>query len=86
MEQIISLQKGWKVLQDVHDIGEKTGLYRQYENSTDIGTQISEWEPLEELKHLQLLYANQPYFGRELRYFNQAPWWYCLEFDISGED
>ena len=86
MEQIISLQKGWKVLQDVHDIGEKTGLYRQYESSTDIGTQISEWEPLEELKHLQLLYANQPYFGRELRYFNQAPWWYCLEFDIPGED
>ena len=35
MEQIISLQKGWKVLQDVHDIGEKTGLYRQYESSTD---------------------------------------------------
>ena len=26
------------------------------------------------------LFAPQPYFGRELRYFNQAPWWYKLEF------
>ena len=34
---------------------------------------MSEWEELEELKHLQLIYARQPYFGRELRYFNQAP-------------
>jgi beta-mannosidase len=32
------------------------------------------------LAHLQLLFAPQPYFGRELRYFNQAPWWYRLEF------
>ena len=32
------------------------------------------------MAHLQLLFAPQPYFGRELRYFNQAPWWYRLEF------
>ena len=41
MEKTISLQKGWKVLQDVHDIGEKTGLYREYENCTATGSQIS---------------------------------------------
>jgi hypothetical protein len=32
------------------------------------------------LTHLQLLLARQPYFGRQLRYFNYAPWWYRLDF------
>ena len=49
-----------------------------------MGPQISEWEKLSELKHLQLLLAEQPYFGRELRYFNQAPWWYRYEFDLPN--
>ena len=67
METRIELKQGWKILQDVHDTGEKTGLYAAREADTSVGSQVSEWEELEELKHLQLIYARQPYFGRELR-------------------
>lgn len=86
METVINLNQGWKILQDVHDTGEKLKLYEEKESFTFGGAQISEWEPLEELKHLQLLYAQQPYFGRELRYFNQAPWWYRIEFDVPEKE
>jgi beta-mannosidase len=37
------------------------------------------------LVHLQLLLAPQPYFGRALRYFNESPWWYRLEFATPEE-
>ncbi len=47
---------------------------------------MSEWEEIPELKHLQLLFSDKPYWGRELRYFNDAPWWYKNEFQIAGED
>ena len=73
METRIELKQGWKILQDVHDTGEKIGLYAAREADTSVGSQVSEWEELEELKHLQLIYARQPYFGRELRYFNRHP-------------
>lgn len=76
-----NFKDGWKILQDVHDAGEILGLYKK-EFMPTVGNQISEWEDLPELKQLQLIYAQQPYFGRELRYFNQAPWWYKKEFDI----
>jgi beta-mannosidase len=82
---MLLLDKGWHILQDVHDTGELLEIYRDEFDFTAVGHQISEWEPLEELKHLQLLYANQPYFGRELRYFNQAPWWYKNEFRLPAE-
>ena len=85
METRIELKQGWKILQDVHDTGEKTGLYAAREADTSVGSQVSEWEELEELKHLQLIYARQPYFGRELRYFNQAPWWYKTEFEVPDQ-
>ena len=85
MEQVIMLNKNWNVLQDVHDTGEKLGLYKEKEAFTDTMSQMSEWEELGELKHLQLIFAQNPYFGRELRYFNQAPWWYKKEFKVSGE-
>ena len=81
---IYNLKDGWKILQDVHDTGEKIGLYRP-DFMADMGNQISEWEDLPELKHLQLIYASQPYFGRELRYFNQAPWWYKQEFVLPAD-
>ena len=54
METRIELKQGWKILQDVHDTGEKTGLYAVREADTSVGSQVSEWEELEELKHLQL--------------------------------
>ena len=85
MDTRIELKQGWKILQDVHDTGEKTGLYAAREADTSVGSQVSEWEELEELKHLQLIYARQPYFGRELRYFNQAPWWYKTEFEVPDQ-
>ncbi|MDO4548616.1 MAG: glycoside hydrolase family 2 TIM barrel-domain containing protein [Clostridia bacterium] len=80
---ILNFKNGWSILQDVHDAGEKLGMY-QPGFQGNMGNQVSEWEYIPELKHLQLLYASQPYFGRELRYFNQAPWWYRLEFDIEA--
>jgi beta-mannosidase len=46
---------------------------------------FSDWESIPRLTFLQLLFAPQPYFGRELRYFNQAPWWYRLEFATPAD-
>jgi beta-mannosidase len=77
----IDLSHGWRILQDVHDAGEKLGIYRRGWNAIQVGPSVSDWEPLERFAHLQLLFAPHPYFGRELRYFNQAPWWYRLEFE-----
>ena len=76
----IDLSQGWRVLQDVHDTGERMGLFRPGYDTLARGPAISDWEPIPRLAHLQLLLAPQPYFGRELRYFNEAPWWYRLEF------
>ena len=81
---ILNFKKGWQILQDVHDAGEVLGMYKPGFIGQEQGNQISEWEDLPELKHLQLIYAQQPYFGRELRYFNQAPWWYKQEFDVPA--
>ena len=81
---ILNFKDKWQILQDVHDAGEMLGVYKP-EFQGDIGNQISEWESLPELKQLQLIFAQQPYFGRELRYFNQAPWWYKQEFDLPVE-
>jgi hypothetical protein len=84
----LDLKKNWMILQDVHDTGEHLGIYRNDFDFVAVGHQISEWEQIDELKHLQLLFSEKPYFGRDLRYFNQAPWWYKNEFaiaeDISG--
>lgn len=80
----LKLEHGWKILQDVHDQGEHLGLYRPDFHPT-VGNQISDWEELKGLKHLQLIYSDNPYFGRELRYFNDAPWWYRYDFDVSED-
>ncbi len=81
----ISLDSGWRILQDVHDAGERLELYRQEFSITDKGHQISEWEPIDRLEHLQLLLTEQPYWGRELRYFNHAPWWYSTSFVLPTD-
>lgn len=84
---VLNLNQGWKILQDVHDTGEVLGIYTP-DFAPTTGNQISEWEALPALKHLQLVYASEPYFGRELRYFNQAPWWYRMDFtveDVAGQ-
>lgn len=73
----VNLNENWYILQDVHDTAEQLGLYREdFGSNTAISNQMSEWESLPELRHLQLVFAENPYWGRELRYFNQAPWWY----------
>lgn len=81
---IMHFKSGWQILQDVHDAGDIIGFYKPGFIGQEQANQVSEWEDLPELKHLQLIYAQQPYFGRELRYFNQAPWWYKQEFDVPA--
>ena len=54
METVKNLEDGWYILQDVHDTGEELGLYTDREAFTEMGPQISEWEKLSGLKHLQL--------------------------------
>ena len=73
--------RDWFVLQDVHNTAEELGLYKD-DFQTYGAHQISEWESLPELKQLQLVFSKTPYFGRELRYFNQAPWWYKKTFEM----
>ena len=51
------LSRNWEILQDVHDTCEQLGLPEHEEFMTLRGPQISEWEPLPELKQLQLLYS-----------------------------
>ncbi|MCC6445629.1 MAG: beta-galactosidase [Armatimonadetes bacterium] len=77
----IGLNTGWRILQDVHDSGEALGIDKRDWNPYQVGPCVSNWESIDRLAYLQLLLADQPYFGRELRYFNQAPWWYRLEFE-----
>jgi len=85
MEKTISLKDGWNILQDVNNLGEKLGLYKPGFADTDVFRLISEWEKLPYLSHLQLILSETPYFGRELRYFNHAPWWYKNEFEIPAD-
>ena len=46
------LSRNWEILQDVHDTCEQLGLPEHEEFVTLQGPQISEWEPLPELKQL----------------------------------
>jgi beta-mannosidase len=81
----LSLSRGWTVLQDVHDLGEELALYRRDWEATAVAAGFSEWEPIDRLAHLQLLFAENPYFGRSLRAFNEHAWWYRLQFLLPGE-
>lgn len=54
----LDLSKNWNILQDVHDTCEQLGLPEREDFMTLQGPQISEWEPLPELKHLQLLFRS----------------------------
>lgn len=78
-----NLTSNWHIMQDVHDSGEALELFKSEIVLTAVGHQLSEWEPIDRLEHLQVLLSDTPYWGRELRYFNQAPWWYLNEFTFS---
>ncbi len=80
------INSGWNILQDVKDCGEELAIYsNEWGPVSAAGQGFSEWEPIDRLTHLQLLFAKQPYFGRELRSFNNAPWWYKNEFVVPQE-
>ncbi len=78
------IDQNWYILQDVNNTCEKLGIFKEESFITDQGPQISEWEPISHLKHLQLLFSQHPYWGRELRYFNYGPWWYKNEFEADN--
>ncbi len=82
---ILELIKDWYILQDVHDTGEILELYKKDDFLTLQGPQMSEWEELPKLKQLQLILSENPYWGRELRYFNDAPWWYKNDFFVPDD-
>jgi hypothetical protein len=80
----LDLRDGWCVLQDVHDIGERLGIFAP-EFAATTANGVSLWEEIPELGHLQLLLADEPYAGgRALRSFNDHAWWYRLEFTVEG--
>jgi len=71
----IPLSSGWSVTQDVRQFGERQQWFDpKFE---------ADWQPIDRLVHLQLIFAKQPYFGRELRYFNESAWWYRLNFETA---
>lgn len=76
---------GYEIMQDVHDLGEQFGITKEDFDSDASFHCLSAFEPLDRLAHLQHLFAKQPYFGRDLRYFNTAPWWYRLRFDVPAD-
>lgn len=82
----ILLDKGWKILQDVHDLGEVCKIYESGYDFCSTSSQFSDWEGIDYLSHLQPYFTDTPYYGRELRYFNIAPWWYKKEFSVKRTD
>jgi beta-mannosidase len=92
----MTLTSGWRVTQDVRQLGERIGWYEPQFVTPELRAAFDklgvspdfpvDWQPIDRLVHLQLLLAPQPYFGRSLRYFNESPWWYRLEFSTSELD
>ena len=73
----ITFLTGYEVLQDVHGKAEERGILRpDFEPTVHaIDHCISEFEPLPYLAHLQVVFEKQPNYGRNLRFYNYAPWW-----------
>ncbi len=87
---IKNIEKGWSVLQDVHEYGEKFGIFKTDFNPTRFGGDPSiqpmpPWKPVRRLEHLQLTFSSNPYYGFGLRQFNIAPWWYKNEFTVEED-
>ena len=84
--QVLELSTKWQVFQDVKDKGEKFGVFTPGWSARKTQLEaFSDWEPIDRLAHLQLLMAQNPYYGRNLRSFNNAPWWYKNEFIVPDE-
>lgn len=76
----------WEVFQDVHDLGEKLSVFSGGITQNNYSHLMSPWERIDRLTYLQLLFARSPYYGRELRSFNMAPWWYRSSFQLDKVD
>lgn len=82
----INLSTGWTVAQDVNNLGEVIEVYRRdWDAIEHRQTSFSPGERIERLDYLQRLLSDQPYFGRHLRQFNAAPWFYRLKFDAPPQ-
>lgn len=83
----IRLEKGYRIMQDVHGLGECFHVYNPDFNAYAAANShcISPFEPIDRLGHLQLLFSEHPYYGRENRYFNYAPWWYRIDFEVPAD-
>lgn len=82
----LCINKQWTVLQDVADRGERSAIFLpNWSGAMAPFEAFSEWQTIDRLTHLQLLFAQNPYFGRELRSFNTAPWWYKNEFVVPED-
>ena len=83
---VINLEKGWGVMQDVRNLGEYYEVYKYDFDPTWFGggkiSEMTPWQPIDRLEHLQLALADNPYYGFALRQFNAAPWWYRNIFDV----
>ena len=86
MSEIVKLNQGWGVLQDSDNLGEKLKIWESDFEFDRCSHLISNWEKIDRLAALQVVFAENPYYGRELRYFNNAPWWYCNDFDIEVKE
>lgn len=85
---VIELKKGWGVVQDIHELGEKFEFFKRSYDYSKFGTPdmkaVPPWQPIDRLEHLQLTLAKNPYYDFSLRQFNAAPWWYRNVFDVPG--
>jgi len=84
----IKLADNWQIIYDTYDAGEEIELFTDKwgnENRNVWYNLLDEWQPVKYLAHLQTLLSDTPYWGRELRWFNSAPWWYKNEFVISED-
>ena len=76
----------WSVLQDIHNLGEALHIYEKEFRFDECAHLVSSPERLPRLGALQVVLSDRPYYGRELRYFNQAPWWYVCHFDADQQE
>lgn len=72
----------WEVMQDVLFQCEPMRIYTDQVDLENYPHLLSNFKPIPKLTYLQKLYSDTPYFGRELRYFNAAPWWYRCRFNF----
>lgn len=74
-----------EIFQDVNDIGETLKIYTGDVDQNNYAHLMSPWEKIDRLTYLQKIYSDTPYYGRGLRSFNAAPWWYRALFTVRTD-